>query len=222
MKNPWVAVGVVVVLLIIGSVFLSNQSAQESNESITITDHVKGNPEASVMLTEYSDFQCPACSSFQPVVESVLEQYGDQIRFEYRHFPLITIHPHALRAAIAAEAAGQQGKFFEFHDLLFQNQQEWSTVAVPTTFFVNYAEELELDIEQFRSQLNSSLLEERVRSQFDEARELGLTGTPSFLLNGQKMKYETLDEFLGQIAAAIDPSSASGTAAVGSDVRFGF
>ncbi|MCA9354519.1 MAG: thioredoxin domain-containing protein [Candidatus Kaiserbacteria bacterium] len=222
MKNPWVAVGVVVVLLIIGSVFLSNQSAQESNESITITDHVKGNPEASVMLTEYSDFQCPACSSFQPVVESVLEQYGDQIRFEYRHFPLITIHPHALRAAIAAEAAGQQGKFFEFHDLLFQNQQEWSTVAVPTTFFVKYAEELELDIEQFRSQLNSSLLEERVRSQFDEARELGLTGTPSFLLNGQKMKYETLDEFLGQIAAAIDPSSASGTAAVGSDVRFGF
>jgi len=207
-----------------GAIALSGQSSEQSNEGVEIKQNIKGNPEATVTLVEYSDFQCPACAAFQPALDGIMQEYGDSFNLEYKHFPLSTIHPHALSAAIAAEAAGQQGKFFEFHDLLFANQQEWSSVAVPATFYVQYAEQIGLDIDQFKKQQNSSLLRDKVRADFSDGQELGLTGTPTFFLNGQRMQFDTYESFVGQIIYAVDPDSASSTpeaAAANSGVRFG-
>lgn len=224
MKNPWVIIGVIAVVLFGGSFWYASLSADKNNEGVEVVQHVKGNPEAPVVLVEYSDLQCPACASAQPVVAQVLEQYGDLLRFEYRHFPL-PIHPYAVDAALAAEAAGQQGKFFEFHDLLFTNQQAWSQSSTPRTFFFQYAEELDLDMGMFRRHMSSSVLRDNIQAQFAEGREAGVTGTPSFFLNGQKMQYTTYQEFFDQIEAAVggailnpDSNSAEGS----SDVIFGF
>lgn len=204
MKNPWIVIGAITVLLFGGAIWFGNSVAEKSNEGVVITDHIKGNPDASVVLVEYSDLQCPACASFQPVVKDLLEQYGDAIRFEYKHFPL-PIHPYAVQAAVAAEAAGQQGAFYEFHDKLFENQAVWSNSATPNVFFAQYAEELGLNVEQFQIQQKSSLLKNRVTTQFDEGRALNVTGTPTFFLNGEKMNFSTYQEFITQVGVAVDP-----------------
>ncbi len=208
MKNPWIILTIVTVLLFGGAIVYSKNANEKNNQGVTVVDHIKGNPEAAVTLTEFSDFQCPACASFQPVVTELMAQYGDRLRFEYKHYPL-PIHNYAQQAAVAAEAASQQGKFFEFHDTLFQNQQQWSTSATPQALFVQYAKDLGLDVEKFKMHQNSSVLRDEVRKDLAEARELGLTGTPTFFLNGERMQFETFEDFIRQIALAIDPTGAS-------------
>jgi protein-disulfide isomerase len=225
MKNPWVIVGVLAVVLFGGAIWYSNSASEESNVGVEVKQHVKGNPEATVTLLEYSDFQCPACAAFQPVVAEIMATYGDKLKFEYHHYPL-PIHKFSQQAAVAAEAAGQQGKFFEMHDKLFLNQQEWSTSATPQVFFVKYATDLGLDVDLFKKHLASSALRDVVRGDLNKAKELGLTGTPTFYLNGEKMEIKTFEDFIGQIAFAIDPTAApltaSGTEATAEpEVKFG-
>lgn len=220
MKNPWTIIAVIAVVLIGGSIWYSGTVAEKNNEGITFAPHIKGNPEATVTLAEYSDFQCPACASFHPVVVDILEEFGDQIAFEYKHFPL-PIHPLAEPAARAAEAAGQQGKFFEFHDLLFINQRAWANSPNPMIFFKDFATELELDVEQFERQYSASAIRDKVRADASEARTLGLTGTPTFFLNGERMVIATYEDFYNQIAAAVNPVSASTTESAAPAVRFG-
>jgi protein-disulfide isomerase len=215
MKNPWVVVGVIMVVLFGGAIWYSSIATEKSNEGIVEMQQVKGNSEAAVTLVEYSDFQCPACASFQPVLKEILSTYGEQIRFEYKHYPL-PIHPYAQQAAIAAEAAGQQGKFFEYHDALFENQNEWSKSATPVAFFTKYAGDLGLDVEKFKQHQKSSLLRDAVRSDLREAQELGLTGTPTFYLNGEKMEITSFEDFIAQIAFAIDPAAAAQNASTSS------
>ena len=225
MKNPWVIVGILAVVLFGGAIWYSNSASEDSNVGVEVKEHVKGNPEATVTLVEYSDFQCPACAAFQPVVKEIINTYGDRLRFEYQHYPL-PIHKFSQQAAVAAEAAGQQGKFYEMHDKLFENQKEWSNSATPQVFFIKYAQDLGLDTELFKKHLSSSLLRDAVRSDLNAAKELGLTGTPTFYLNGEKMTIETFEDFIGQIAFAIDPTAvptnASGTPAMTEpEVKFG-
>ncbi|MBY0538307.1 DsbA family protein [Patescibacteria group bacterium] len=205
MKNPWVIIGVLMVVLIGGSVWYSNSVSATYNEGVEVKAHIKGGENAAVTLVEYSDFQCPACGAFQPVLNEVLAQYGDKIKFEYKHYPLVQIHPFAEPAARAAEAAAQQGKFFEFADMLFEKQAEWSKGSNPTGFFTRYATELGLDMELFAKHQKSSLLSDNVRAHMAEARGLGLTGTPSFYLNGVKMENSTFEDFKAQIEAAVNP-----------------
>lgn len=209
MKNPWIVIGVIVVLLIGGSVWYSGTSSERYDEGVEVVSHVKGNPDAEVVLIKYSDFQCPACAAFVPVVNEVLADYGDSVRFEYRHFPLMQIHPFAEQAARAAEAAGQQGKFYEYHDALFANQAAWSSSVNPAQFFVRFAEELDLDMQEFTRHQRSPLLREKVRSEFEEARAAGFTGTPTFTLNGERMNISTYQDFRDQVAAAATGGSAA-------------
>lgn len=206
MKNPWVIVGVVFALLIGGAIWYSAGANDAYNAGVEVKAHTKGNPDATVKLVEYSDFQCPACAQFHGVVKEIVDEYGDRLSFEYRHFPLSQIHRLAEPAARAAEAAGQQGKFFEFHDLLFVNQGTWSNSTNPAQFFLQYANEVGLDIDEFTRMQRSSILRNHVQSQFAEARAFGFSGTPSFLLNGEPMQFESFDEFRAQIINAIDPS----------------
>jgi len=212
-----------VIVLMGGSILYANYAGTKANEGVVLSSHIKGNADAAVTLTEYSDFQCPACGQFYPVVKALLEQYGDQIAFEYKHFPLITIHPHAMPAAKAAEAAGVQGKFFEMHDKLFENQDAWSKSATPQAFFVQYAEELGLDVDLFKQHMRSSMIEDTIKEQFNEAQDLGLTGTPSFFLNGERLEFETFEEFMGAIETAlgIAPEGQNAATSTESSVEFG-
>lgn len=202
-KHFWKIVALIAVLALGGAIYYSKQAAEKANEGVVINTHVKGNPEAKVELIEYSDFQCPACGQFHPYVKEILEDYGSDIRFEYRHFPLITVHPSAVPAARAAEAADQQGKFWEMHDKLFENQSVWSKSSNPGSLFNQYAEELGLNMDQFKRQQNAAMIADAIDKSFQDARSRGFSGTPTFLLNGEKMQFETFEEFRSAIDAAV-------------------
>lgn len=205
-KHFWKIVALVAIILIGASVFYAKQTAEKANEGVSIETHIKGNPDAPVTLVEYSDFECPACAQFHPYIKELLADYGDDLRLEYRHFPLINIHPNAVPAARAAEAAGQQGKFWEMHDKLFENQTAWSRSSNPSAFFNQYAEDIGLDVAKFKLQMDSTIISDSINSSFEEAREKGFTGTPTFLLNGEKMEFSTFEEFEEAIVSAIEAS----------------
>ncbi len=205
MKNPWLIFGVGIVVLFGVAFWLASQSAEQNNEGIEIITHRKGNPDAPVILTEFSDFQCPACAAAQPVIADVLEAFPDEVQLEFRFFPIPNF-PFSQVAAQAAAAAGQQGKFFEFHDILFERQAEWSNSSSPTVLFARYAEELELDLPLFRQHSRASLLRDQVIADRAEGIERGVTGTPTFFLNGERMLFDSYQDFFEQIARAVDPS----------------
>jgi protein-disulfide isomerase len=204
MKNPWIIILVLAVVLIGGSVWYSDSVSATNNEGVEAEVMLKGNPEGVVTLVEYSDLQCPACSAFQPYVNEVLAAYGDDIRFEYKHFPL-PIHPLAEPAARAAEAAGQQDKFFEYADVLFEKQSAWSTSPNPAGLFITYATDLGLDVDMFKRHMNASVLRDKIRADAKEARDRGVTGTPTFFLNGERMQITSYEDFRSQIESVLNP-----------------
>lgn len=232
--HVWKLIAVVAVVAIGGSIVYSNSVSNKANDGIELVDHVKGNPDAAVTLVEYSDFQCPACAQFYKIVEEVLAEQGDNIRFEYKHFPLIKPHPYAVPAAKAAEAAGQQGKFFKMHDKLFENQQIWSNSANVHSHFNKYAEEIGLDVGLFKQHMRASVIQDKITEEMNEGRELGIPGTPSFFLNGKRMEFEMYQEFVDQITSAIAAANEEGVkdetqegvsapqASAETSVRFGF
>jgi len=154
---------------------------------ITGADWARGPADAPITLVEYSDFQCPACAGTEPLVQLLLEAYGDRIRLIYRHFPLTSIHDKAQIAAEAAEAAGAQGKFWEMHTLLFERQQEWAYLPADQApqALANFARELGLDVDRFTRDLEEHTFQPKVMKQYQDAVAMGLTGTPSFILNGR-------------------------------------
>jgi protein-disulfide isomerase len=167
-------------------------------------DQTYGNHNAKVTLVEYSDFQCPACASYFPIVGQLKEDYKDDLLFVYRHYPLTRIHPNAEPAAEAAEAAALQGTFWEMHDLLFERQDAWSKKPLTKSTFISYAEELGLDIEQFEADLKSDEISKKISSQLNAGTSSGVTGTPSFFLDGKKIPNpRSYEEFSTIIANAI-------------------
>lgn len=200
MKNPWVAVGVLAVVLIGGSIGYAQFVGTQANEGVEVRDHVKGNLDADVILVEYSDFECPACAAFHPMVVDIMDRYGDDIRFEYRHFPVINRNPQVL---LAAEAAGQQDRFFEYHDLLFENYEQWSQSRNVDRFLEQYAEELDLDMGLWTQHRRASLLRGKVQDDFARGRADGVTGTPTFILNGEIVPLETMGDLLFAVEEAL-------------------
>lgn len=140
----------------------------------------QGSATATVVVEEFSDFQCPACKSAQDTVRMIISKFGDKIRFEYKHFPLTSIHPYAFRVALAAECANDQGKFWEYHDLLFMNQPKFSSNNL-----ISYAESLGLDRESFSACLNSRAKNDVIRADMAEASNRQVNATPTFYVNGQ-------------------------------------
>jgi protein-disulfide isomerase len=142
-------------------------------------DHLQGSPTAAVTLLEYGDYECPYCGAAHRSTKEVRRVLGDDLLLAFRHFPLTQIHPYALKAAEAAEAAGAQGRFWEMHDLLFENQQH---LAPP--FLLQYAELLGLDLDRFAAELQAGTHEPRVREDFLSGVRSGVNGTPTFFVNG--------------------------------------
>lgn len=184
--------GVVIVVLCLFAYYFFATSSTVSNkvENITITktDHVKGAQDGKLTLVAFEDFQCPACGVYDPLVRQVLQDNKNVLKFVFKHFPLTQIHPNALLAAKASEAAGLQGKFWEMHDMLYDKQADWSTGINARDVIMTYASILKLNTSKFNEDLNSKTLEEKVLADFKEGVALGVQGTPSFFLNGKKIE----------------------------------
>jgi protein-disulfide isomerase len=143
-------------------------------------DHVAGAPHAVVTLVEYGDFECPNCKQAQPAIKLLLERFSGRVRFVYRHFPLEDVHPHAMVAAQAAECAGGQGKFWEMHDQLFDNQAHLDGRHLHT-----YAERLSLDMARYTAEMDDQVYLQRVREQLQGGLDSGVRATPTFFVNGR-------------------------------------
>lgn len=168
---------------------------------VVASDRVKGPESASVILIEYSDFQCPACAAYYPLVKKLSEEFPQDIRIVYRHFPLTQTHKNALSSAKASEAAGAQGKFWEMHDMLFEKQGEWSELGSAKDKFVEYANELGLDKQKFLSDFDSREVSEKINAEMTSGNTLGITGTPTFFLNGAKVAPGSYEKFKGMVEA---------------------
>lgn len=203
--TKWIAIGVISTLFIGLFLFLVGY-LRGSNPSLT-DPSADGKPvelssegeyrvaaesttpaqERPIILTEFADMQCPACGQYHPIVKSLLELYPETVSLQFKHFPISSIHPNAIASAVAVEAAGNQGKFFEMVDLLYERQQAWSNLPSPQDMFIEYAGELGLDVNKFTSDINDKALEEKIDNQRTEGINAGVNSTPSFFVNGVKI-----------------------------------
>lgn len=152
--------------------------------AIDLSDHTKGSKTPKVTFVEYSDLQCPACGAYYPMLEEMFAEYKDSISFTYRHFPLPQ-HKNALPSAYAAEAAGKQDKFWEMVDLIFKNQNEWSESETASIIFEGYAEKLGLDITQYKNDVSSDAVKEKVDRDQKSGKLSAIDHTPTFFINGK-------------------------------------
>jgi len=180
----WFSILIVIGALIFGvAKFTNAPSGSDVNN-----DWIKGNREASVTIVEYSDFQCPACGAYYPVTKQLVEEFGENIAFVYRHFPLSQIHKNAELAAQAAEAAGKQNKFWEMHDMIFENQKEWSDERNVKEFFVMYAEALNLNKEQFVADFDLKEVMDKINADYKSGLRYSVNAVPTFFLNEEKLQ----------------------------------
>ena len=169
--------------------------------------HVRGQPRAPVTLEEFGDFQCPPCATAAGVIDKLEQDYGPRLRVVWRNFPL-AMHAHALEAALAAEAAGLQGRFWEMHDLLYQNQDVWSKASDVRPFFNMYARSLGLDAERFAKDSASDEVKARVVSDGEHGVSRGVKNTPTFFINDREVRNSFSPERLHE---AIDAALAETT-----------
>ena len=158
----------------------SSQPPASLSLPLNPTDHVIGPAHAAVVIIEYGDFECPSCAQAFPAVKLLLKEFENKIRFAFRHFPIEEAHPHAKLAAEAAEAAGAQGKFWQMHDLLFENQSHLKLSALH-----QYAAQLELDLTRFDADIADHIYLQRVQEHIDSAQDSEVRASPTFFVNGK-------------------------------------
>jgi len=150
---------------------------------------VKGNKDASVTIVEFSDFQCPYCARLQPTLRNVLNAYPKDVRLVFKHYPL-PFHPQARNAAKASMAAGEQGKFWEMHDMIFENFNQLTEEK-----FSEFAQKLGLDVKKFQADYNSNKYEQLIHEDMNKARDVNVTGTPTIFINGKRMMQRSFNDF---------------------------
>lgn len=191
-------IGIVTVGIVVAAAFFFGGKPTPEKQEVVAGDnvkrlvrkdsHKKGEDGAKVTLVEFGDFQCPACGTAHPVVGQLLEEYkGKDVTFVFRQYPL-PMHSNAKPAALAAEAAGVQGKFFEMYDMIYENQAEWSeSKNAMDEFFVKYAEDIKLDVDKFKKDIKDKKLEARIKQDMEDATAVGVSATPTFYLNGEEI-----------------------------------
>lgn len=201
MNKQFFAIIVLVIAALVGVFAITSHknknNSGSTNSNAQPSSHISGKTDSKVTLVEYGDFQCPACKSYYPLVEQIRSEYNDKIAYQFRNYPLVQIHPNAFVGARAAEAASKQGKFFDMYNLLYQNQDTWSQSSNPQTVLVSYAQQLGLNVEQFKTDMNSSAIADVINADVRQAQALGATATPTFVLNGKRIEKnpQSLDEF---------------------------
>lgn len=163
-----------------------NIPISQTNPAGTDNAHTRGPANAKVTVEEYGDYQCPPCGALFPELKKLEKEYGDQMRFVFRHYPL-QMHKHASLAAHAAEAAALQGHFWEMHDIIYQNQLNWTPAEDARPLFIQYARDLKLDIDRFTRDMDSPAVAARVTADYDRGSALGVTGTPTLFMNGRQL-----------------------------------
>src|SRR3989304_3001183 len=165
------------ILFFIFTVFFSVSISSSGEQQVS---PVKGALDGHVTIVEFSDFECSYCAKVEPTINKVLDEYKNEVKLIYRHFPLVLFHKNAFKASLAAEAAGKQGKFWEMHDKMFNNQQN-----IKEEDLLKYAEELKLDMEAFTKAMNSQEAKEIVERDMQLGKEFGVLATPTFFVNGK-------------------------------------
>lgn len=205
-RTRWI-IFAVICALVLGVLVLNKKSDDVKVDSINaskavtstknkdIPDHIFGTDSQKVVLIEYGDFQCPGCGSLYPGLHPIKEKYKGQLTFIFRNFPLTSIHPNALAAATAAEAAGLQDKFWEYHDKLYENQSAWSEASTDerTDIFINYAKGLGLDTAKFKKDMESDKVAKKIARDQALGKKIGVTSTPTLVLNGKIIAQSTWD-----------------------------
>lgn len=225
-RNTWIIFTAVVVALFGGLVYLSSSDNVDvsdvdatkiqpaSEASGNIADHTFGNANSKVVLFEYGDFQCPGCKGAVEPIKTITEKYKDQMAFTFRAFPLTSIHANAIAAAATAEVAGFEGKYWEMHDLLYQNQDSWEGASASdrTDLFAGYAKQIGIGETKFKTTLEDRRIDINKKIDFDQAlgRKSGVNSTPTFYLNGKKLDQVVKD---GKIV----PAGTEGATAVWAD-----
>jgi len=150
-------------------------------QPVSAQDHAEGPADAPLTLVEYGDYQCPYCGAAYPVVKRLQKTLGKKLRFVFRNFPLTQAHPYALTAAQAAEAAALQGKFWEMHDLLFEEQ-----ALLKPEIIHSWGKRIGLDLKQFEDDIKESVVEKRIKEDRQSGIRSGVNGTPTFFINGKR------------------------------------
>ncbi|MEO6513703.1 MAG: thioredoxin domain-containing protein [Candidatus Saccharimonadales bacterium] len=213
-KSFWAILAVIAVVL--GGIFVvssKNNDTGPTASASAVTKHITGSGSTGITLQEYGDYQCPICGTFYPVVKQVEAKYKDQIYFQFSNLPLTSLHPNAFAAARAAEAAGMQDKYFEMNDVLYQNQQTWSSASSAETIFTSYAQQLGLNSAKFKQDFASTKVNTAINADVAAFKKTGNDqATPTFFLDGKKLNntdlfdsknQPSLEKFSALIDAAI-------------------
>ena len=205
-KKTWIIFAAVCIIVLGTLVYFStkdrldvsdidtSKAVTANEQSGNIADHVYGNKDSKVVFIEYGDYQCPGCgAAFTPVKDTV-EKYKDKIAFVFRNFPLTSIHPNAKAAAAAAEAAGLQGKFWEMHSKLYENQDSWNQLNVQdrTNYFIEQATDLKLNIDTFKQDVAAANVNKKINFDIALGKKSEITSTPSFFIGDQKLSEDDL------------------------------
>jgi protein-disulfide isomerase len=194
---PFALIAIVLIAAVAVGWVLLRSSEQSRNSNTPTPDpatevqgaeppHVRGSASAPITLEEFGDFECGACGSYYPELKKIEVEYGDKLKVIFRELPLVTMHQHALLSAQAAEAAGLQGKFWEMHDKLYENQTTWTKAQDLVPVFVDYAKQIGINPDQFMKDLNGEKVAARIFQDGKRAHSFGLKGTPSFFVNGKE------------------------------------
>lgn len=201
-----------------GQAFMGDPLEVQTGQTEQRADHVLGEGNKGVTIIEYSDFECPACLQFYPELSQIKSEYGDDIEVVYRHNPLSQLHPNAFAAHRAAIAASNQDRFWEMHSQIFEGWQSWSRQASglsleeAATVFEQYAEQLGLNMDQYREDVKSEETFNFIDSHLDSGSQLGVTGTPTVFLNGEEITARSAEELrvlIDEIIAENESSSSN-------------
>lgn len=207
-----ILVGVLIfcLVLVLGAVFILGRSGNnpvDVAQTAVNIDYAKGekigSDSAKVKLVEFSDLQCPACKAAEPFVKQVVEKNKDNsFQFIYRHFPL-TQHIHSKKAANFAEYAATQGKFWEVHDKLFTTQEEWSSLSDPSDYFADLGSQFGLDKNKIKEAISKSIYDQKINDDLAEGNRVGVDATPTFYLNGKKLRLQSFTGIDIEVAKAL-------------------
>src|SRR5438552_135127 len=207
--KPVIVIVLAVAVAAGAAVFLSRQPDRpsETNAAPLTADiksggHFRGPENAQVTLVEFGDYQCPSCGAYHPFVKEILNRYPQQVRLEFHHFPLISIHPNSMAASKAAEAAGEQGHYWEMHDALFEYQTQWSTQPDPKPYFAAMANRIGINAQIFLQAMDSPQLQERILKDVERGEDAKVDSVPTFFIDGQRVHINLSMEDFVQVVEA--------------------
>jgi protein-disulfide isomerase len=199
MKNyrPFLIISIVLVIAVVGGAFfLKSRQNNDSFTAVEVNPNTSGTAEpkvpANVVVTleEFGDYQCPPCGQLHPTLKKLKQEFGPNLNFIFRNLPLPGVHKNALAAAQAAEAARIQNRFWEMHDLLYENQDLWKDDINPRQIFLKFATDIGLDTVRFARDLDNPQVQLRIQADTEAAASLGINGTPTILIDGRQLRVE--------------------------------